>query len=72
MALLQPKVPFWVSPVPSETPMFVVFGDSVWSPKTAPLSKTDSVNKKARFYFPNTSSVCIFFKDIAEGKLLPP
>ena len=33
MALLQPKVPFWVSPVPAETPIFVVFGDFEWAQK---------------------------------------
>ena len=37
MALLKPKVPFWVVPVPAETPTFVVFGDFVWLQKEGPF-----------------------------------
>ena len=50
MALLQPKVPFWVSRVPAEAPFFVVFGDFEWAPKKYRFPKTDSCNENAHFF----------------------
>ena len=49
MALLNSKVSFGVSPVPAENPIFVVFGDFVWSQKSD-ISQTESVNENARFF----------------------
>ena len=45
------KCQFGSSPVPAETPIFVVFGDFVWIQKYAIFQKTDSCNKNARFFF---------------------
>ena len=50
MALLQPKVPFWVFPCACWTPFFVVFGDFEWAPKMDHFPKTDSYNENARFF----------------------
>ena len=41
------------SPVPAETPIFVVFGDFEWAPKSAPFPKTDSCNENAHFFWPS-------------------
>ena len=41
------KCHFGFSPVPAETPIFVVFGDCVWSQKKW---HSDSVNENARFF----------------------
>ena len=52
MALLQPKVPFWVSPVPAETPIFIVFCHLEWPQKKKDhFPKTDSCNENVRFLF---------------------
>ena len=61
MALLKPKVPFWVSLVPAETPIFVVCGGFEWAQKRTIFQK-QIVATKIRFFLPNTNSVCLFFK----------
>ena len=52
MALLKPKVPYWVFPCGCWSPyFFVVFGDLAWSQKKWHFPKTDSVNENAQFFF---------------------
>ena len=52
MALLQPKVPFWVLPhVPAEAPIFIVFGDFEWAPKKGTIFQKQIVATKMRGFF---------------------
>ena len=68
MALLQPKVPFWVFPCACWNPCFC----SVWwfcmVTKMYHFPKTDSVNENVHFYLPNTNSVCLFSKNAILAK----
>ena len=51
------------SPVPAETPIFVVFGDFVWAQGKDHFPKTDSCNEMRAFsYLPNTNRVYLFSK----------
>ena len=49
MALLQPKVPFWVSPVPAETPIFIVFCLLEW-PQKGTIFQKQIVATKMRVF----------------------
>ena len=62
MALLQPKVPFWVFPCARWNPYFYSVLSLGMATKKDHFPKTDSCNENARlFYRLNTNSVCIFF-----------
>ena len=49
MALLQPKVPFWVFPCACWNPIFVICGDFVWLRKKVPFSKNRLCQRKCAF-----------------------
>ena len=57
------KCHFGFSPVPAETPIFVVFGDFEWAPKKDHFAKQIVATKMHTFFdLPNTNSVCLFSK----------
>ena len=58
---LKPKCYFGLSSVPAQTPIFIVFGDVAWLQERCHFPK-QIVATKCAFFFPNTNSVCLFFK----------
>ena len=52
---------FGFSPVPAETPIFVVFGDFDWAQKKGPFPKRDSATKMRAFFTFRTQIVFAYF-----------
>ena len=60
---------FGYSPVPAETPIFVVFGDLVWSRKSEIFQKQIVSTKMPFFRLPKTNSVLQFLKKCLLSKI---